>query len=423
MRLRPALFATALAAALAMAAQATASPGPVVDGLKPLRVVMLMRHGVRPPTRAVVIPEGYARQPWTPWDTAPGLLTAHGYQGEVRLGAYDRMLFADEGLAPTDGCPAPGTVRMWADTDQRTRETGRAWLEGFAPGCNIAVGHSNGQRDDPLFASIDLGLTSQDQATARSAVEARAGGDLDGTMPAVADAFERLNAILDCCSVATCAEFDLTAECGLGDIPHRWEATDPKKRVDFEGPLAIGGTAGQSIMLQFMEGLPMAEVGWGRASEADILALSRIHAAEFDLLARTPYIADRAATPIMREVLDTFADDAAARVTGLVGHDTNISNLGGMLDLHWRVAGYAADDPAVGGMLGFVLLTAPDGERFVRVFYQAQSPRQLRDLQTLNRDTPPGFAWLEQPLCGLPEDRTLCRAEAFAAAVQAKLTP
>ena len=403
MRLRPALLAFVLAAGFVLTAPATASPAPVADALTPLKVVMLMRHGVRPPTRAVVIPEGYAREPWSAWDTSPGLLTAHGYQGEVKLGVYDRMRFADEGLLPAEGCPAPGAVRMWADTDQRTRETGRAWLEGFAPGCDIAVGHSNGQRDDPLFANIDLGLTTQDRATARAAVEARAGGDLDGTMPAVADAFERLDAILDCCSAIVCAEADLPAGCDLGDIPHRWEATDPRKRVDFEGPLAIGGTAGQSIMLQFMEGRPMAEVGWGRATEADILALSRIHAAEFDLLARTPYIAERAATPIMQEVLRTFVDDSAPRVTGLVGHDTNISNVGGMLDLHWRATGYAADDPAVGGMIGFVLLTASDGDRFVRVFYQAQSPRQLRDLETLDRETPPSFAWLEQPLCGLPE--------------------
>jgi 4-phytase/acid phosphatase len=421
--MRPALLLSALMASLAVTGPVAASPEPAAEAMTPLKVVMLMRHGVRPPTRAVVIPEGSARQPWTPWDTAPGLLTAHGYQGEVKLGAYDRVLFADAGLLEAEGCPAPGVVRMWADTDQRTRETGRAWLEGLAPGCDIPVGHSNGQRDDPLFSNIDLGLTSQNAAAAHAAIEARAGGTLDGTMPAVADAFDRLDAILDCCAVAICEEASLAPECDLGDIPHRWEATGPNKRVDFEGPLAIGGTAGQSIMLQFMEGLPMAEVGWGRATEADILALSRIHAAEFDLLARTPYVANRAATPIMREILDAFADDAGPRLTGLVGHDTNIANVGGMLDLHWQATGYAADDPAVGGMLGFQLLAAPDGQRFVRVFYQAQSPRQLRDLQTLSRETPPSFAWLDQPLCGLPRDQTLCRAEDFTAAVRARLTP
>jgi 4-phytase/acid phosphatase len=421
--MRPARFLSAVIASVALALPAAAAPQSVPEELTPLRVVMLMRHGVRPPTRAVVIPDGYAREPWAAWDTAPGLLTEHGYQGEVKLGAYDHLMFADAGLLEAAGCPAAGVVRMWADTDQRTRETGRAWLEGLAPGCDIEVGHSSGERDDPLFAVIDLGLTSQDPAAAHAAVEARAGGNLDGTMAPLAQAFERLDAILDCCSAAICAEAGLSAGCDLGDIPHRWEATDPRKRVDFEGPLAIGGTAGQSIMLQYMEGKPMAEVGWGRTTEADLMALSRIHAAEFDLLARTPYIAIRAATPIMQEVLATFADDAAARLTGLVGHDTNISNVGGMLDLHWRATGYAPDDPAVGGMLGFELLAGPNGDRYVRVIYHAQSPRQLRELQTLDRATPPSFAWLEQPLCGLPRDRTLCRAEDFAAAVRARLTP
>ena len=91
-----------------------------------------------------------------------------------------------------------------------------------------------------------------------------------------------------------CAEANLPAGCGFGDLPHVWEDTPANRRVRFTGPFSIGGTAAQSILLEYVEGRPMSEVGWGRASAEDIALLSEIHAVEFDLLARTPYIARRA---------------------------------------------------------------------------------------------------------------------------------
>jgi 4-phytase/acid phosphatase len=191
--------------------------------------------------------------------------------------------------------------------------------------------------------------------------------------------------------------------------------------VKFVGPLSIGGTAAQAILLQYVEGKPMADVGWGRASVQDIELLSEIHRAEFDLLARTPYIADRASTPIMQRVLDEFDAVDTARLTVLVGHDTNVANVGGMLGVHWHVPGYAADDPAVNGTLGFELLADASGAQFVRVFFQAQGTRQLRELQPLDVAHPPYLAYLPQPLCGLPHDRTLCTVEDFERTVREHL--
>jgi hypothetical protein len=37
------------------------------------------------------------------------------------------------------------------------------------------------------------------------------------------------------------------------------------------------------------------------------------------------------------------------------GHDTNLSNLSGMLGLSWRLPGYQPDDPPPGGALTFSL--------------------------------------------------------------------
>ncbi|MFX8106524.1 hypothetical protein ABTK92_19495, partial [Acinetobacter baumannii] len=67
------LSALALAAALsAGAAQAVAEP------LKLEAVASLMRHGVRPPTKAQPLPVGAASDPWPSWPVEPGFLTPHG---------------------------------------------------------------------------------------------------------------------------------------------------------------------------------------------------------------------------------------------------------------------------------------------------------------------------------------------------------
>lgn len=394
---------------------------PIDDALIPERVVMLMRHGVRPPTKSPPIEEGLARDPWPEWDVPPGHLTSHGFEGAVLVGRWNRQSFAARGLVPMEGCPKRGSIAVRANTDQRTRESARAFLLGFASGCGIAVAHSPGHRDDPIFQSIDLGLVEHDREAARAAILARVDGDLGNAMPALADAFARLDAILGCCAPPACAKAGLPAGCTLSVTPTTWADTAPGKRVKFAGPFDAGGTAAHTLLLEYVEGKPMPQVGWGRATEADIEVLSKIHAAEFDLLYRTPYIAHRGATPILEHVLASFADDGGPKLDVLVGHDTNAANVGGALGLHWHVPGYAPDDAAVGGAIGFELLRDVAGAKFVRVFYQAQGTRQLRELQALDAGHPPYVTYMAQPLCGLPTDATTCRYEDFVSALRSRI--
>jgi 4-phytase/acid phosphatase len=119
----------------------------------------------------------------------------------------------------------------------------------------------------------------------------------------------------------------------------------------------------------------MAEVGWGRASGADIAALSTFHAEEFRLLARPRDIA----LPNLAGLLPALREGLRRRgVTLVSGHDTNVANLAGALGLHWHVSGFAADDPAPGGAIVLEILRRRDGARFVRATYRAQALDQIR---------------------------------------------
>jgi 4-phytase/acid phosphatase len=118
-------------------------------------VVILNRHGVRSPTWTQARLDSYSAQPWPKWSVAPGNLTAHGYELMKRFGSFDRASFAAAGLLAANGCADAAKIYMWADTDQRTMESGRALSDGLFPTCLPPV-HSLGpslgsDQSDPLF--------------------------------------------------------------------------------------------------------------------------------------------------------------------------------------------------------------------------------------------------------------------------------
>ncbi|MCH3755969.1 hypothetical protein LZC13_10130, partial [Campylobacter coli] len=87
-----------------VAAPVAAQDAPVPAGLTVDRVVLLMRHGVRPPTKAPPMPAGTADRPGPAGPVAPGYLTPHGRTAIARVAAYDRARWSAAGLVAKTGC-------------------------------------------------------------------------------------------------------------------------------------------------------------------------------------------------------------------------------------------------------------------------------------------------------------------------------
>lgn len=345
------------------------------------RVVLLMRHGVRPPTKNPPMPAGTAAEPWPAWGVPPGYLTERGAKAVTQLGAFDRRVIAAGLIAR--GCPARGAVRVYSDSDQRTIATGDAWIAGFAPGCAIAHDHKPEGTPDPMFDPIELGGIAFDPARATAEVRAHLGRDglqkLEASQRAT---LERLDRIY--CGPT------LPAGCGFAAKPTTLIDARAEKEPKLSGGLDLGSTAGQILLLEYADGKPMREVGWGRATAADIEAVSALHAIEYGAIARTPYLAAANVSAIARRMLASLSDTAhtAPVLDLIVGHDGNVAALAGMLDLHWKVGGFAADDPSPGGALGFELVRDARGDRYVRAFYRSQTLDQIRGLAPLAGTAP-----------------------------------
>ncbi len=379
--------------------------------LKLERVVMLMRHGIRAPTKAQPIPARYSAAPWPQWTVAPGMLTARGGQGVALLAGADRTYFAGRGLVPATGCPATGEVAVSASKVPRAIDTANAWAASFAPGCGLNVEHPAKGAPDALFHPLEGDPAWFDGRRAyRNALAAAPGGKLDGQARELAPEMHLLEKILGCAAPACDLEHQATT---LVERPH--------SKPSLAGPLGIASTASETLLLEYVDNRPLGEVGWGRASRHDIERLLVFNAVDFALVERPRFIARAAAGPLARTILETLDSPTAPRVTLLAGHDTNIADLGGLLGLHWRAESYPADTVPPGSALGFELLSGASGKRYIRAFFRAQTMDQLRNLEPPGPASPLYRAYIDIPGCGRADDARSCDLATFARVVKARL--
>lgn len=365
-----------------MAALLVASPAAAQSLHLERTVLLLLRHGVRPPTKTPPLPVALAPGAWPTWEVPDGYLTPHGAVAITLLAQYDRTLFGKPGCAD---------VTIYADVDERTVKTGEAYAAGIAPGCALVVGHATTEKDK-LFSSA----AQVDSDAVQAQMLAAAGGNVDTLVRAHQALFDDLQAVLD------------PSGSGLEDEGNKIAAKTPDALPRLKGELADASTAGEDFLLEYLDDKPLADVGWGRADGAKVEELLALHPLAYTVTARPALIAQATALPLAQRILQEL--DNGPRLTVLVGHDTNQADLGGLLTLHWAPPGYPADDIPPGGGMIFSLLADKAGHQYVTVTYQVQSMEQIRNL------TPgkPEIVPLPIPGCGHSTVPTACSLGAFA---------
>jgi len=412
-----------LVAALAVTIAATEAHA--ADSLQLERVVLLYRHGVRTPLPGEIQLNEVTGKPWPTWAQPPSELTPHGAAGARLMGRYDRQRLATAKLFSVRGCPGSSQLGFWANTDQRTIASAQALAEGFASGCHIHIGHLPQGSEDPLFHPIEAGATAWNAQDSVASITSSTGGP---------------DALIGPHTLAL-ATFAKVMGCGSNRDPDwchsdHWHGSltisSDAQHMVLSGPIATTSGTAEVILMAYAEGRPMRDVGWGRVTPAQLEQLSQLHALLFDIYARPDYMAERVASVMSQRIIHLLQDERAPRLSVLVGSDNNIVALASVLGLHFKMPGYAEDDPPIGGALGIELWRdSADGRRYVRVFYQAQNLEQLRALQPNGEPLPPATVALHptdcsagnQGLCSLEVVTSLLRrAAAHAQQVPAKKT-
>lgn len=353
------------------------------------KVLILERHGVRPPTKPPEAFAKYSAEPWPQWPVAPGELTPHGADAMRAMGAGLRVRYAP---LLAGKCPAPSSVFVWADnSDQRTRESSKAIAEALAPGCGIAAQWAPETSHDPLFHSGNTCRVDEQAATSQLSSRFDAMMKADG--PRYSHALATLNQIL-------------MPDCAGDQCPLTGE-TRVSASGKIEGPLSTAATLSENLLLEYAEGLPDKDVGWGRAASAEkIAAVMPLHEMEADLTRATPLLAARNGSLLAEQIAEFLGAPkrdarlapvpADARLVVLLGHDTNLSNIAGMLDVSWDLP-EQPDSTAPGTALAFEVWREGRDVVTVRVVVLYQTLEQLRSAAPLNGE--PRYVNVSVPGC------------------------
>jgi len=395
-------------------------------------VVIVTRHGVRSPTAKTDQLNEYSRQPWPKWSVPPGYLTEHGAQLMTIFGIYDRIQFASQGLLSPTGCADAEHIRIIADSDQRTRETGKALATGLAPGCKIDVTALPEGTADPLFHSLGAGVGEPDKMLATAAVSGRIGGNPKSLIEAYRPQLQTLERVLQGCDPGVaCADANEAGRPSIFDIPSSIAPGQGDHLVELRSPLGTASTMAENILLEYTEGMDTANVGWGHVDVHRLRELVQLHTGNEDISGRTSYIARIQSSALLFHIvqsMDQVTKDRAMkgtltkagdRILILVGHDTNLANISGALSLSWIIDGRRDDTPP-GGALVFELWESQDPASYsVRVYYTAQTLDQMRNSLPLTLDDPPERVPVFVPGCS--RANMSCDWSAFQATVQREI--
>lgn len=419
------LVSTVLMTSLSLCAQqpiqASTAPSEPRETLR--FVVIVSRHGVRSPTGKTDQMNQFSALPWPAWSVPPGYLTEHGAKLMQLLGSFDREFLTREGLFTEADCSGAEHITIVADSDQRTRETGKAIAAGLMPGCNLNTRAPAKGIPDPLFHPLAAGNVHFDKQLATAALSGRIGNNPAGLVEAYRPQLQALEQVL--------AGTGAPPKMSLFDVPSSIAPGKGDHLVELRSPLGTAATLAENLLLEYTEGMP--QVGWGRVDEHKLRELMQLHTASADLERWTPYIARTQSAPLLEAILASMQQAITQKSVGgalgrtsdrlliLVGHDTNLTNLSGALGLSWLIDGRRDDTPPGSALVFELWQDVRTSDYLVRLFFTAQTLDQMRNATPLTLMTPPERVPVFIPGCSRSDES--CEWGAFQSLVQRTVSP
>jgi 4-phytase / acid phosphatase len=383
------------------------------DDTKLKQVIIFGRHGVRTPALPNSTLDNFSVLP-SPVFPVSGVanLTPNGGTNETILGGYFRLWLTREGLLTGNDSADAALAYFRANGTPLILGTARAFAVGFLPAVSVNINFT--QEGDPLFNPVNAGVARLDEQMAVAAVMGRLGGDPVSLASAYAPELALTRSVLFNYPVSQipvpatpAGKIDVT------NLPFGAAAGNPAVPVDLKGLAAVIGAIDPFVM-EYADGLPASEVGWGQLTAGGISQIFRLYNLVLDLEYRTPYLArvqsSNVASHLLRSMVQAATGNAVTGTLGnpatkmivLIASNTNLTGLAGLFHLDWIQPGYQADVCAPGGALVFELRQSQStGEYIVRASYVAQTMDQLRNLTTLTLDTPPAIAPVFIPGCSV----------------------
>ncbi len=399
------------------------SPATSGDELK--LVVALFRHGVRSPSPDFDQDQAdqHSKSKWPPlgdWKVMEpknecdpgqgwGYLTNHGNRLVESLGRYYGEHYNRQAWSK-----GFNNVYLWADAEnQRTRATAKALGVGFQnsiPNVQVTVASLSPCIADPLFHPFARQCGKPQGAKLQTFADEIKKNWLKWATITYASDLGQLYSLLDCFNKSECSvPLELVTDTAVTCV----DAKQCKSPLTWKGRFSYASSASEAFLLEYANNM---RVGWGNVDPpkpkvpSKLQEMLALHEFYFDKTDRflddkgkpDQYLASIEGSNLSREILDQLKrkagmkpDGNCPRATaesdfvGLIGHDTNLASLGGLLELGWKFDDKAlpsdtqdlpANDALPAGALVFELWQRTNGARdyFVRIEYVTQSLDQMR---------------------------------------------
>jgi 4-phytase/acid phosphatase len=379
------------------------------------QVIIFGRHGVRTPILPNSALNAFSGQPYPTFSASGiGVLTPNGGTNEILLGGYFRLWLTQEGVLTGKDAADAAFMYFRANGAPLIVDTARAFAAGLLPLATVGVNSYTPPAIDPLFDPVDAGVAVLDYPMAAAAVNGRLGGNPQALASALAPELALTRSILFNYPVSqTPTPATPTGKLDVTSIPIGATTGTSSLPVNLGG-LADVGVAIDPFVMEYADGLPLPEVGWGQLNVGSVNQTFRLYNVILDLEYRTPYLAavqsSNLASHIVRSMVQAATGNPMTGALGnpttklivLTGSNTNITGVAGLFHLEWLLPGYEADVCGPGGALVFELRQSQSsGEYIVRASYVSQTLDQLRNLTVLTLGAPPASAPVFIPGCSV----------------------
>ncbi len=406
-------------------------------------VVYFSRHGVRTPLTTNPNLNNLSVDPWPDWKIPIGDMTAHGRTLMQLIGAYDREYFTHAGLLSSDPCADAKRFYFWADNIQRDIESARAIDEKMFPGCTVPVGFVDPKLKDPIFAATTAprapGIEAFDRKFGTAALAGRIGDDPHALLAGHSAEVDFLQRILLACDPAgPCPKNGRTPKRMLLDaVPQPAPPAAPRDHLaELTALSGQFGSVAEALYLEYVDGMPMKDVGWGRIDRAGIERLMAVRAANIDITQRTPYQAQTHASNLLSHIVRSLEQSTGKKTLRgalghagdkglfILGHDGDIVPLGAVLGASWLTEGYGANDTPPGTAMVFEMWRDTlTNKRSIRTWLMTETAEKMRDAVPLSLQSPPTRIAIFVPGCSTPAEGYPCDWEAFQKVAEAALDP
>ena len=356
------------------------------DGFTLKEAVVLSRHGIRSPlSGAGSALDTMTPHEWFNWSSEASQLSVRGGTLETAMGQYFRKWFESEKLFEPNYQPKDSSVRIYANSKQRTIATARFFEAGLLPvGESRVEYHSKYDTMDPVFNPV---LTYMSDDYAKDCVE-KIHEKFDKKLSELKGNYDLISKVLEIDKSEAVKNGSFKGFAADDNV----FSLEKDKEPAVSGSLKTGCQISDALVLQYYEEKDPIKAAFGKKlSDKDWEKIAEIKDVYGDALFTFPEIAVNAAHPLLEEMKRELTTEDR-KFTFLCGHDSNLISVLTSLEAEdYELPDAIEKKTPIGSKLVLCKWVNGSGEEFVSLDLVYQKTEQLRDIDLLSSDNPPAI--------------------------------